>query len=51
MSTDEERFKTLGVDFLDRLLVVVYTHRGDCIRVISAHTATARELDIYSRMG
>ncbi len=50
-SSDEQRFKTLGSDFLGRLLVVVYPHRGDRIRVISARKATARERDVYRRMG
>ena len=50
-SSDEERFKTLGADFLGRLLVVVYTHRGDRIRVISARNAMAQERDLYGRMG
>jgi uncharacterized DUF497 family protein len=48
-SSDEERFKTLGSDFLGRVLVVVYTHRGDRIRVISARRATARQRDLYER--
>jgi uncharacterized DUF497 family protein len=39
----EERFVTLSTDALGRLLVVVYTWRGDRIRVISARKATPRE--------
>ncbi len=31
-STSEERFKTLGMDFLGRIIVVVYTYRGENIR-------------------
>jgi uncharacterized DUF497 family protein len=46
-STQEERFKTLGLDFLGRPLVVIYTYRGDTIRVISAREATARQRAIY----
>lgn len=46
-STNEERFKTLGVDFLGRVLVVVYTYRGDTIRLISAREATARQRATY----
>ena len=46
-STQEERFKTLGLDFLGRVLVVVYTYRGDTIRLISAREATARQSAIY----
>lgn len=46
-STSEERFKTLGLDFLGRILVVVYTWRDDSIRVISAREATARQRATY----
>jgi len=28
---DEQRFVTMGMDFLGRVLVVVYTYRGDTI--------------------
>ena len=45
--TDEERWVTLGVDALGRLLVVVYTWRGERIRLISARTATPREHGQY----
>lgn len=48
-STDEARFKTLGSDFLSRVLVVAYTYRGDRIRLISARKATARQRDLYER--
>lgn len=48
-STSEARFKTLGVDFMGRLLVVVYTYRGDHIRVISARKATAPQRVVYER--
>ncbi len=41
---DEERFITIGSDALGRLLVVVYTWRGeDTIRLISARKATPSE--------
>ncbi|HYK88416.1 MAG TPA: BrnT family toxin [Acidobacteriota bacterium] len=46
-TSGEERFVTLGRDALDRLLVVVYTWRGDRIRVISARKATRRERRQY----
>jgi uncharacterized DUF497 family protein len=49
VSTDEERFKTLGMDFLGRLLVVVYTFREGTIHVISARTATASQRAVYER--
>jgi hypothetical protein len=43
----EDRFITIGRDFLRRILVVVYTFRGLIIRLISARKATAREKKIY----
>ena len=43
----EERFVTLGMDAMGRLLVVVYTWRGDCIRIISARKATKSERRHY----
>jgi len=44
---DEERFVTLGMDALNRLLVVVYTYRGESIRLISARKATQHERGTY----
>lgn len=46
-SKHEERFVTMGHDPYGRLLVVVYTWRGDRIRLISARTATGRERRHY----
>lgn len=46
-SSEEERFVTLGMDALGRLLVVVYTWRVDEIRLISARPANARERRQY----
>ena len=43
----EDRFITLGRDFLRRILIVVYTFRGIIIRIISARKATAREKQEY----
>jgi uncharacterized protein len=43
----EERFITIGMDFLSRILVVVYTFRNIVIRIISARKATAREKKMY----
>lgn len=43
----EQRFITMGTDALGRLLVVVYTWRGERIRVISARKATRRERNQY----
>ncbi|MDB9527199.1 BrnT family toxin [Oscillatoria sp. CS-180] len=44
---DEERFVTIGLDAFGRVLVVVYTLRGDEIRVISARKATQKERRQY----
>jgi uncharacterized DUF497 family protein len=46
---DEQRFATLGTDFLERVLVVVYTYRGAEIRLTSARKATRRERRVYER--
>ena len=39
----EQRFRTLGMDGLGRLLVVVYTHRGEKVRLISAWKANRKQ--------
>lgn len=44
---EEERFVTMGMDALGRLLVVTYTWREDRIRIISARRATPRERKQY----
>jgi len=44
---DEERWVTIGMDSLNRILVVIYTWRGEGIRVISARLATPRESGQY----
>jgi len=46
---DEPRFATLGMDFLGRVLVVVYTYRHEDIRLISACHATRPERRTYER--
>lgn len=46
-SEDEERWITIGMDCVARLLVVVYTWRGEEIRLISARPATPRESRQY----
>jgi len=43
----EERFVTIGIDALGRLLVVVYTWRGKRVRLISARRATPLERRQY----
>jgi len=42
-SRNEERLVTIGQSSRRRLLVVVYTERGETIRIISARLATAHE--------
>jgi uncharacterized DUF497 family protein len=46
-SAEEERWITMATDALGRVLVVVYTWRGENIRVISARAATKREQVMY----
>jgi len=46
-SDDEERWITLGVDACGKLLVVVYTWRGEGLRLISARRAAFRERRQY----
>jgi uncharacterized DUF497 family protein len=46
---DEERFVTMGMDALGRVLVVVYTWRGNRIRTIMARKATKSEREQYER--
>jgi uncharacterized DUF497 family protein len=48
-SVGEQRFISLGLDFLGRLLVVVYTYRQDDVRIISARQATRKEMSIYEK--
>jgi uncharacterized protein len=43
----EQRFITLGMGALGRLLVVVYTWSGENIRIISARPAEAHERKEY----
>jgi uncharacterized DUF497 family protein len=42
-SSDKERWVALGLDALGRVLFVVYSWRGESVRLISARKATARE--------
>ncbi|MFM8454397.1 MAG: BrnT family toxin [Gammaproteobacteria bacterium] len=43
----EERFITIGADAQGNILVVVYTHRLNHIRIISARKATKFEIRSY----
>jgi uncharacterized protein len=46
-SAGEERFVLLGQSDCRRLLVVMFTERGEAIRLISARRATPRERRRY----
>ena len=43
----EDRYATMGMDCFGRVLVVVYTWRGESIRIISARKATPSEVKLY----
>jgi uncharacterized protein len=45
----EQRFAAIGLDLHGRIIVVVYTYRGENIRLISARKATKKEVRIYER--
>jgi hypothetical protein len=45
----EQRFVTLGADALGRILAVVYTWRGDDIRMVSARRAEPHEREEYEK--
>ena len=45
----EQRFVTMGMDFLGRIQVVVYTYREETIRILSARKATKNEREIYEQ--
>ena len=46
-SAGEQRYITVGMSSLRRLLMVAHAERGDRIRIISARTLTAREKRAY----
>jgi uncharacterized DUF497 family protein len=46
-SPEEERWITLGLDALGRILLVIWTWRGEQIRLISARRATRKERRQY----
>lgn len=46
-SKDEDRYIGIGMGNANQILVVVYTYRGDDIRLISARKATSREVKDY----
>lgn len=43
----EQRFVTLGMDALGRVLVVIHTQRGERTRLISARKASRGETEQY----
>ena len=46
----EERYITVGMDYLGQLVTVVFTYRGEDICLISARKATSKErLDYENR--
>jgi uncharacterized protein len=45
----EQRWVTVGIDGLGRVLTVVYTYRGEQIRLISTRPASRREREYYER--
>lgn len=45
----EDRYIVMGQDAVGRVLVVVYTYRGDTIRLISARPATRKEITVYEK--
>ena len=49
-STIEERFAILGTSSRGRLLTVMFTERGDRIRLISARRATIAERHSYEEV-
>ena len=46
-SVDEERYLTIGMSGHQRVLSVIYTERGNRIRIISARLPTAYERKAY----
>jgi uncharacterized DUF497 family protein len=46
-SYDEQRYIAIGCSVRGRVLVVIFTERGDKIRLISCRQATPRERRIY----
>lgn len=46
-SSSEQRYLTIGLSTLGRLLVISHTERRDTIRIISARLVTRREKGFY----
>ena len=45
----EQRFVTIGIDAVGRIVVVVYSYRADTIRLISAKKATPSQRKQYEK--
>ena len=45
----EQRFVSIGMNTFGRLMVVVYTHRGEDIRLISVRYAEPKERRAYEK--
>ncbi|MGI6454901.1 MAG: BrnT family toxin [bacterium] len=45
--SDEERYVTIGMDAFGNILIVVYTWRGNTVRIISAWKASPSERKQY----
>lgn len=50
-SDEEDRFVDIGESSSGHLLVVVYTERGETIRIISCRLATSAERRTYEQSG
>ena len=48
-SVGEQRYVTMGMSHLQRILVVAHTEHGDLLRIISARRATRREQRAYEQ--
>ena len=48
-SIEEDRYIDIGISERGRLLVFVYTERGNLIRIISSRRATNLEIRIYEQ--
>ena len=49
LSIEEERYIDIGMSSRGQILVVVYTERGENIRLISCRQATRREQKAYEQ--
>ena len=46
-SEGEQRFLSIGLDVLGRIIVAAYTYRDDDVRLISARKAIKKDVKIY----